>query len=37
MEEAKNFINNISEKTGVETTDPVRFGISGISNLLLEA
>ena len=36
-EEAKNFINNILEKTGVETTDPVRFGVSGISNLLLEA
>ena len=36
-ENAKNFIYSISEKTGVETTDPVRFGVSGISNLLLEA
>jgi uncharacterized NAD-dependent epimerase/dehydratase family protein len=35
-EEAKTFINNISEKTGLETTDPVRFGVSGISNQLLE-
>ena len=36
-ENAKNFIYSISEKTGVETTDPVRFGVSGISNLLLKA
>jgi uncharacterized NAD-dependent epimerase/dehydratase family protein len=35
-EQAKTFINNISEKTGLETTDPVRFGVSGISNQLLE-
>ena len=33
--EAKTYIKTIAEKTGVETTDPVRFGVSCISKHLV--
>jgi uncharacterized NAD-dependent epimerase/dehydratase family protein len=34
--QAQQFISDLSEKTGIEVTDPVRFGVTGISELLLK-
>ncbi len=35
--EAKAFVRTLSDKTGIEVTDPVRFGVSGISEVLLSS
>jgi len=34
--QAKEFIIDLSKKTGIEVTDPVRFDVSGISERILQ-
>ena len=35
-EQAKNYLEVLSNKTGIQVTDPVRFGVNNISKILLK-